>query len=93
MESSLHNILLGLNSSHQISRGGQCDETPISVVGNDNQFGLYWHSIHADTKAPGGCELVCSDPFIDPNDGHCYIVCCPADDRCGRPCELRKCLD
>jgi hypothetical protein len=46
-----------------------------------------------NAKATGGCELVCSDPFIDPNDGHCYIVCCPADDRCGRPCELRKCLD
>ena len=46
-----------------------------------------------NTEALGGCELVCSDPFIDPNDGHCYIVCCPADDRCGRPCELRKCPD
>lgn len=37
----------------------------------------------------GGCELVCT-PFIDP-DGHCYLVCCPKDDRCMRPCELRKC--
>ena len=46
-----------------------------------------------NAKAIGGCELVCGDPFIDPNDGHCYVVCCPEDDRCGRLCELRRCLE
>lgn len=44
-----------------------------------------------NAKALGGCELVCSEPFIDPQDGGCYVVCCPEDDRCMRPCELRKC--
>lgn len=44
-------------------------------------------------KAIGGCELVCGDPFIDPQDGHCYQICCPEDDRCGVPCELIRCPD
>ena len=44
-------------------------------------------------KASGGCELVCGDPFINPADGHCYQVCCPEDDRCSNPCELRRCPD
>ena len=43
------------------------------------------------THARGGCDLVCSDPFIDPNDGQCYQMCCPDDKRCGVRCELRPC--
>jgi hypothetical protein len=39
-----------------------------------------------------GCDLVCGEPFIDPNDGRCYQMCCPADDMCKRACELRPCL-
>lgn len=47
----------------------------------------------SNPKAMGGCDLVCGPPFIDPQDGLCYVVCCPEDDRCMRPCELRKCPD
>lgn len=43
-------------------------------------------------KAGGGCELICGDPFIDPNDGQCYVICCPEDKECMRACELRPCL-
>lgn len=43
------------------------------------------------TNASAFCELVCSKPFIDPNDGQCYQTCCPVDDNCGRQCELRPC--
>lgn len=39
----------------------------------------------------GGCDLVCGDPFFDPNDGRCYQLCCPADELCKNPCELRPC--
>ena len=42
-------------------------------------------------RASAGCELVCGDPFIDPNDGQCYVMCCPADKECARACELRPC--
>lgn len=42
-------------------------------------------------QARGGCDLVCGDPFFDPNDGQCYQECCPQDERCGRACELRPC--
>ena len=37
------------------------------------------------------CTLVCGAPFIDPNDGQCYQLCCPEDDSCGARCELRPC--
>jgi hypothetical protein len=46
-----------------------------------------------NAKALGGCELVCGEPFIDPQDGHCYQVCCPEDDLCGVACQLRRCPD
>lgn len=41
--------------------------------------------------AGAGCELVCGEPFIDPNTGQCSIMCCPADKECTRPCELKPC--
>jgi hypothetical protein len=43
------------------------------------------------TQASDGCELVCGEPYIDPNDGQCYQVCCPTDPQCTNPCELRLC--
>ena len=43
------------------------------------------------THARVACDLVCGDPFIDPNDGQCYQLCCPADPSCGTRCELRLC--
>jgi hypothetical protein len=43
--------------------------------------------------AGGGCELVCGDTFIDPNDGQCYQMCCPEDKECARACELRPCAN
>jgi len=42
-------------------------------------------------QASRGCELVCGEPFIDPNDGQCYQMCCPESRECGRRCELRLC--
>jgi hypothetical protein len=44
------------------------------------------------TKASSGCDFVCGDPFIDPNDGRCYQMCCPADEQCKMACELRPCF-
>ena len=43
------------------------------------------------TKASATCDLVCGEPFIDPNDGQCKVMCCPIDDQCMMPCELRPC--
>jgi hypothetical protein len=43
------------------------------------------------TQASAGCELVCGEPFIDPNTGQCAVMCCPADDMCKTACELRPC--
>ena len=43
------------------------------------------------TQASGGCELVCGDPFIDPNDAQRYRMCCSEDSRCERACELIPC--
>src|ERR1044072_7458022 len=37
------------------------------------------------------CDLICSDPYIDPSDGQCYIACCPPDDQIKCPCERRPC--
>ena len=42
------------------------------------------------TKANAPCDLVCSQ-YIDPNDGQCYIVCCPVDEQCKMPCERYAC--
>ena len=43
-------------------------------------------------KAIGAsCDLICSDPYIDPSDGQCYIACCPPDDQIKCPCERRPC--
>jgi hypothetical protein len=44
------------------------------------------------TQASETCNLVCGAPFIDPNDGRCYQMCCPENEECKRPCELRPCL-
>lgn len=44
------------------------------------------------TQASETCTLVCGEPFIDPNDGRCYQMCCPTDEECKRPCELRPCV-
>jgi hypothetical protein len=37
------------------------------------------------------CELVCGEPFIDPNDGQCKQICCPQPEECKMPCEERLC--
>jgi hypothetical protein len=42
------------------------------------------------TKASSSCELVCGEPFIG-SDRQCYQICCPPDDMCKSPCELRPC--
>jgi hypothetical protein len=44
------------------------------------------------TKASAFCDLVCGLPFIDPSDGQCYRMCCPINEECNRPCEIRPCL-
>jgi hypothetical protein len=41
--------------------------------------------------ASATCDIVCGDPFIDPNDGQCYQLCCPEDEKCKVACELRPC--
>ena len=42
-------------------------------------------------KAGAACDLVCSDPYIDPSDGQCYIACCPPSEEIKCPCERRPC--
>jgi hypothetical protein len=42
--------------------------------------------------SPEPCTFTCSAPFISPDDGQCYQMCCPADENCKRPCELRPCV-
>ena len=37
------------------------------------------------------CQMTCSEPYIDPSDGQCYIACCPADPKCTMPCERIPC--
>ena len=37
------------------------------------------------------CELVCGEPFIDPNDGQCKQMCCPQEEECKVRCELIPC--
>jgi hypothetical protein len=44
------------------------------------------------SKASEACKLVCGAPFIDPNDGRCYQMCCPENEECKAPCELRPCV-
>jgi hypothetical protein len=43
------------------------------------------------TTANVGCNLVCGEPFIDPNTGQCVQMCCPEVEECKIPCELRPC--
>ena len=43
----------------------------------------------AQASAP--CDMVCGDPFTDPNTGQCVIMCCPVDNECKTACELRSC--
>src|ERR1051325_10731399 len=43
------------------------------------------------TQASAGCELVCGEPFTDPNSGQCVRMCCPQDPECMRACELIPC--
>ena len=43
------------------------------------------------TNASPGFDYVCGDPFIDPNDGQCYQMCCPSDPAVKAPCVLRPC--
>jgi hypothetical protein len=43
------------------------------------------------THANAFCELVCGEPFIDPNDGQCKQMCCPQEEACKTRCELRPC--
>ncbi|HET8674637.1 MAG TPA: hypothetical protein VFO63_02525, partial [Blastocatellia bacterium] len=35
-----------------------------------------------NAQASRFCDLVCGEPFIDPNDGQCKQMCCPADESC-----------
>jgi len=42
-------------------------------------------------KAGGGSDLVCSEPYIDPTDGQCYVTCCPADEQIKAPCQRIPC--
>ena len=37
------------------------------------------------------CNIVCGEPFIDPNDGQCKQLCCPQEEECKVRCELRPC--
>ena len=41
--------------------------------------------------ASANFDYVCGDPFIDPNDGQCYQMCCPSDPAVKAPCVLRPC--
>ena len=43
------------------------------------------------TQANAFCELVCGEPFIDPNSGQCVQMCCPQEEECKSRCELRPC--
>jgi hypothetical protein len=43
------------------------------------------------TQASVGCNIVCGEPFIDPQDGRCYQMCCPENEECKMRCELRPC--
>src|ERR1044071_7644359 len=43
----------------------------------------------AQASAP--CDMVCGEPFIDPNDGQCYVECCPANDKCAQSCIVKPC--
>lgn len=42
-------------------------------------------------RAVGGGDLVCSEPYIDPSDGQCYVTCCPADPEIKAPCQRVPC--
>jgi hypothetical protein len=42
-------------------------------------------------KAGGDGGTVCSEPYIDPSDGQCYVTCCPADNEVKAPCQRVPC--
>jgi hypothetical protein len=42
----------------------------------------------ANAGAP--CDMICTE-FIDPNDGQCYVRCCPADEACKVRCFITPC--
>lgn len=42
------------------------------------------------TNAGVPCEMVCTE-FVDPNDGQCYVRCCPADEACKVRCFITPC--
>ena len=44
-----------------------------------------------DAHASRFCNLVCGEPFIDPNTGQCFQMCCPQEEECKVRCELRPC--
>ena len=44
-----------------------------------------------NAQASRFCDLVCGEPFIDPNDGQCKQLCCPEEEECKVRCELRPC--
>ena len=41
-------------------------------------------------QAGAPCDMVCTE-FIDPNDGQCYVRCCPADEACKVRCFVTPC--
>lgn len=43
------------------------------------------------SKASTGCEMVCGEPYTDPNSGECVQMCCPEDPMCMRPCVIVPC--
>jgi hypothetical protein len=42
-------------------------------------------------KATSAPDFVCSDPYIDPSDGQCYVTCCPSDPDSKAPCQRVPC--
>ena len=42
-------------------------------------------------KAVAGSTMSCSDPYIDPSDGRCYVTCCPDDESIKAPCQRVPC--
>lgn len=37
------------------------------------------------------CATVCSEPYTDPNDGQCYMECCPSDPKSKCACVRVPC--
>ena len=42
------------------------------------------------TQASVACDMECNE-YIDPFDGQCYQVCCPANEECKIRCVLMPC--